>query len=168
MCLCFYILLLYSGQTASTRWLTVEWIQRKSYTHDIQRSVQLLWNKSLTLTQGYIYLIKHTGKIQKYYCKVIYVIYYFNLCSNVIYSNDEKLNFQHHYSSYQYHIIHQKSFYADLMHISYYYQSWKQLHCLIFLLKTWLFSSVVLDELKFQKNTIYLKSIFFLSIEVWL
>ncbi len=37
-------------------------------------------------------------------------IFYFNIFWNVIYSHDAKLNFQHHYSSLQCHMILQKSF----------------------------------------------------------
>ncbi len=58
-----------------------------------------------------------------------------------------KLNFQHHYSSLQCHMILQKSFwYADLLlqNIYSYYQRWQQL-CLIFFVETVIFYSRLFD-----------------------
>ncbi len=62
--------------------------------------------------QGCMYLIKVACKI----AVILFIIklLYFNIFLNVIYSCDAKLNFQHHYSSLQCHMILQKSlWYAE-------------------------------------------------------
>ncbi len=54
----------------------------------------------LSAHQGYIHLIENT----------VYEILIVLNIKNAIYSSDAKLNFQHHYSGLQRHMIFQKSF----------------------------------------------------------
>ncbi len=52
--------------------------------------------------QGYIYLIKNTGE-KTLFCEISLqfkiIVFYFNIFTNIIYSCDTALNFQHHNSS---------------------------------------------------------------------
>jgi len=66
------------------------------------------FEKAFMFTKASFYLIKNTLKRVLSYILTISV-FYLNIL-DVIYSCDAKLNFQHHFSSLQCHIILQKSF----------------------------------------------------------
>ncbi len=74
--------------------------------------------KSLMLTKDAFILSQIQYKQE--YCEILLqfeiAIFYFHIYSNKMYSCDAKLNFLHHYSSVQCHMIFQKSFWcADLL-----------------------------------------------------
>ncbi len=48
--------------------------------------------------------------LKQYYCEILQVKQAVFYCNDVIYSCDAKLNIQHHYSSFQCHVILRKSF----------------------------------------------------------
>ncbi len=78
----------------------------------VNDSYYYFWNKSLLFTKD-IFIWANIHRKQLYYeilfpFKILFC--YLNIFKNIIYSCDAKLNFQHHYSSLQSHMILPKSF----------------------------------------------------------
>ncbi len=90
------------------------------------------------------------------------IIFSSNIFLNEMYSRDTKLYFQHHYSSLQGHMIfrnHSNILISFSRNISYYYQCWKQLCCLIFIFLETDISEFCDEQKVDEKNNIYLKYI---------
>ncbi len=94
-------------------------------------------NQSLLLSKAAFMPLKYSKNCEIYQFNNCFLCEYMLKCNWFLWS---KLNFQHHYSSLQCHMIfrnHSNMLICCSRNISDYYQCWKQLCCPIFLWKRW-------------------------------
>ncbi len=97
----------------------------------------------------------------KYYSTLKW-LFSFEICHNAIYFSEfwNELNFLHHYSSLQCHMILQRIWCSRK--ISYNYHCWKQLRCLIFLWNMWCIFMILWQIECLKKQHLF--EIFFISV----